>query len=84
MAGKRESYIPHLDELGGVKGLLHDSRASEYQDARYKARLLLNTQDDPVLYLYFHFASPFVTEFDSVNFFFKRQILTQKKCTKSW
>ena len=41
------------------------------QDARYKACLLLNMLNDPVLCLYFHFVSPFVTEFDRVNAFFQ-------------
>ena len=41
------------------------------QDARYKARLILDMLSNPVLYLYFHFVSPFVTEFDTVNAFFQ-------------
>lgn len=41
------------------------------QAARYKARLLLNILNDPITYLYFHFVSPLVTEFDRVNAFFQ-------------
>ena len=41
------------------------------QKARYKARTLLEMLKDPVLYLYFHFVSPLVTEFERVNAFFQ-------------
>ncbi|XP_046858466.1 uncharacterized protein LOC124451913 [Xenia sp. Carnegie-2017] len=41
------------------------------QAARFKARILLDMLNDPVLYLYFHFVSPLVTEFDRVNAFFQ-------------
>ena len=41
------------------------------QNARYKARMLLDMLSDPILYLYFHFVSPVVTEFERVNAFFQ-------------
>lgn len=41
------------------------------QNARYKARILLEMLNDPILLLYFHFVSPLVTEFDRVNAFFQ-------------
>lgn len=41
------------------------------QDARYKARTIHGMLDDPINYLYFHFVSPLVTEFDRVNVFFQ-------------
>lgn len=41
------------------------------QSARYKARVLLDMLRDPATLLYFHFASPLVTEFDRVNAFFQ-------------
>lgn len=41
------------------------------QAARYKARILLDMLNDPITYLYFHFVSPLVTEFDRVNAFFQ-------------
>ena len=41
------------------------------QNARYKARTFLDMLKDPILYLYFHFVSPLVTEFERVNAFFQ-------------
>ncbi|CAB4016125.1 Hypothetical predicted protein [Paramuricea clavata] len=41
------------------------------QSARYKACLLLDMLKDPTILLYFHFASPLVTEFERVNTFFQ-------------
>ena len=40
------------------------------QAARYKARLL-EMLNDPIMYLYFHFVSPLVTELEMVNVFFQ-------------
>ena len=34
------------------------------QNARFKARMLLDMLKDPIVYLYFHFVSPLVTEFE--------------------
>lgn len=41
------------------------------QNARFKARMLLDMLKDPIVYLYFHFVSPLVTEFERVNAFFQ-------------
>ncbi|CAB3988291.1 zinc finger MYM-type 6-like [Paramuricea clavata] len=41
------------------------------QVARFKALILLDMLKDPILYLYFHFVSPVVAEFDRVNAFFQ-------------
>jgi hypothetical protein len=41
------------------------------QVARYKARILLDMLKNPILYLYFPFISPLVTEFNRVNAFFQ-------------
>ena len=41
------------------------------QNARYKARMLLDMLKDPILYLYFQFVSPLVSEFERVNAFFQ-------------
>ena len=41
------------------------------QAARYKARLIQEMLNDPINYLYLHFLSPLITEFDRVNAFFQ-------------
>ena len=41
------------------------------QDARYKARSILEMLNDRIIHLDFHFVSPFVTEFERVNAFFQ-------------
>eukprot|EP00112_Aurelia_sp_Birch-Aquarium-sp1_P021948 Seg6031.2 transcript_id=Seg6031.2/GoldUCD/mRNA.D3Y31 product="SCAN domain-containing protein 3" pseudo=true protein_id=Seg6031.2/GoldUCD/D3Y31 len=41
------------------------------QDARYKARSILEMLNEPIIHLYFHFVSPLVTEFERVNAFFQ-------------
>ena len=40
-------------------------------DVRYKARMILSMLNDPINYIYFHFLSPIVTEFERVNSFFQ-------------
>ena len=47
------------------------AETSSTQAARYKARLILAMLKDPIVYLYFHFVSPLITEFDRVNAFFQ-------------
>ena len=41
------------------------------QESRYKARTLLDMLNDRIIFLYFHFVSPLVTEFERVNAFFQ-------------
>eukprot|EP00794_Sanderia_malayensis_P004204 gene4204-biopygen3455 len=40
-------------------------------DMRYKARMIFSMLNDPISHLYFHFLSPVVTEFETVNAFFQ-------------
>ena len=42
-----------------------------YQESRYKARTLLDMLNDRIIFLYFHFVSPLVTEFEPVNSLFQ-------------
>ena len=37
------------------------------QESRYKARTLLDMLNDRIIFLYLHFVSPLVTEFERVN-----------------
>eukprot|EP00794_Sanderia_malayensis_P008711 gene8711-biopygen7029 len=41
------------------------------QESRYKARTILDMLNDQIIFLYFHFASPLITEFERVNAFFQ-------------
>ena len=41
------------------------------QESRYKARTLLDMLNDRIIFLYFHFVSPLVTEFERVNALFQ-------------
>ena len=40
-------------------------------NVRYKAQLLKEMLQDPINYLYFHFLSPMVSEFERVNAYFQ-------------
>jgi hypothetical protein len=54
-----------------LKAYFMVAQPASTQSARYKAHLLLDMLKDPTILLYFHFASPLVTEFERVNAFFQ-------------
>jgi hypothetical protein len=54
-----------------LKAYFMVAQPASTQSARYKARLLLDMLRDPATFLYFHFVSPLVTEFERVNAFFQ-------------
>ena len=53
-----------------LKAYFLSAQQASTQAARLKARILLDMLNDPMMYLYFHFVSPLVTEFDRVNAFY--------------
>ncbi|CAB4001705.1 zinc finger MYM-type 6-like [Paramuricea clavata] len=60
-----------LMNWGELKAYFMVAQPASTQSARYKAHLLLDMLKDPTILLYFHFASPLVTEFKRVNAFFQ-------------
>ena len=66
-----------------LKAYFMTAEPASTQSARYKARILLDMLKDPIVFLYFHFASPLVTEFERVNAFFQATDVTPKRCILS-
>ena len=60
-----------LTNWNELKAYFLTAQQATTQAARFKARILLNMLNDPMMSLYFHFVSPLVTEFDRVNAFFQ-------------
>ena len=54
-----------------IKAYFMVEEPSMKSDMRYKARMILSMLNDQINYLYFHFLSPVVTEFERVNAFFQ-------------
>ena len=56
-----------LTNWNELKAYFLTAQPASTQAARFKARILLDMLKDLIMYLYFHFVLPLVTEFDRVN-----------------
>ena len=62
------NFLINWEEL---KAYFAAAEHASSQDSRYKARTILEMLNDPINFLYFHFVSPLVTEFENMNAFYQ-------------
>ena len=68
-----------------LKAYFLTAQQASTQAACFKACILMDMLNNPIVYLYFHFGLPLVTEFDRVNSFFQaKDADRQKKCSQGW